>query len=355
MVACSSSSASGTAAKDGGAGVSKLYVAMMNTSEVVALDETSHAILERFPVGKYPTALVETPDFTKLYATNLGDNTVSAIDLATHAVESIPIAGAPAIAVASPDGQYVYVALGSKQVAVISTASDTVTRTLAVDDAPASLAISPDGATLYLGAVGASLSAGAPGPLANKVEGISAMTGAVVQPPLGVGNSPAWMSISPDGAVVYTFNALSGDVSVVDTAHWSVTTTVSLGGSSALPGEGVVSGDGRWICATNFGTANVVGIDGKTNQVVWTAPSDGRPGAIAFRADGTRGYYADSGHDSLSEDVLTFFSGTFMTPPTPPPTNGMEKITAFDPMTGEAIGDPIPLPGGPGFIIVSPR
>ncbi len=131
-----------------------------------------------------------------------------------------------------------------------------------------------------------------------------------------------------------------------------MTATVA-GGSGSYGIVGTTTPDGTKLCVSDYGTADVSAIDTKTNKVVWTLPTDGRPVAIGFRADGTRGYVGDYGHDSLSVPVSTLLnalsSGTLLK------VTGTGRITAFDPKTGARVGQPISVGPGPSSLVVSPR
>ncbi len=317
----------------------RLYVTMMGADEITVIDEASGTVSDHIPVGKSPAILLATPDHTKLYSANWGDNSLSSVDVATHAVRSIALDSRPWVEAMSHDGKHVYAGLGSNSVAVIGTATDTIERSMSFDALPASLILSPDGATLYVAE------------LNNTIEAVSEATGAVVHAAIPVGSAPAWITISPDGSKVYTLNFTSGDVSVVDTASWTVTATVAVG-SSSYGIVGTTTPDGSLLCISDYGSADATAIDTKTNKVVWTLPVDGRPVSIGFRADGTRGYVGDYGHDSLSVPVSALLnalsSGTILQ------VTGMGRITAFDPKTGKRIGQPTTVGPGPSSLVVLP-
>lgn len=347
---CSSSSAAG-AAVDGGPDVPhgpKIYVAMYGDNEITVIDQASSAIVDHIPVGAGPAVLLETPDGSKLYTANWQVNSLSSVNVATRAVSSIPLPSRAWVEAMSPDGRYVYAGLNGTGIAVIDTASDTVARTIATADIAESVIVSADGGTLYV----------APDPISlasltgdGTVESISAATGAVVNPPITVGIQPAWISISPDGTKVYALNFLSGNVSVVDTATWQVTATLSTG-SNSQPIISSSSPNGQRLAVTNFQTDNVYVFDSTTNQLVNTLSTDGRPVAVGFSADSTLGYVGDFGHDSLTlpESPTSFLSGNL----TPVIGNTPGHVTVFSATTGEIVGSPIQVGKGPTSLVVGP-
>jgi YVTN family beta-propeller protein len=75
-----------------------------------------------------PYGVAVTPDGSKVYVTNLNDNTVSVIDTAMNKVITTISVGPNPLAVAvTPDGSKVYVTSLSGTVSVIDTVSNTVT------------------------------------------------------------------------------------------------------------------------------------------------------------------------------------------------------------------------------------
>jgi YVTN family beta-propeller protein len=323
---------------DASAAGDRIYATMMGADEVVAIDGASRTIGAHIPVGSSPAILLGTPDRSKLYTANWGDNTISAIDVASTKVRTIALDGRPWVEAMSPDGASVYAGLGSNEIAVIDTESDTITRSLPFDTLPASITVSPDSKTLYVARLGD-----------NTLEAVSAATGELVHPAITVGSAPAWITISPDGSTVYTLNFLTGDVTVVDTDAWSVSTTVALGSDSAGI-VGNVSPDGSVLCVTDYGTRDVAAVDTKTNRPAWKLSTEGRPVGIGFSPDGARGYAGDYGPDSLAytpADLIDALAKMTVLRPT-----GMGRIAVFDPKSGEML-DSIPVGPGPSSIVVT--
>ena len=89
-------------------------------------------------VGSYPWGVAVSPDGTKVYVTNHGNNNVSVIDTATNTVTAtVNVGSYPNGVAVNPDGTKVYVANpGSNTVSVIDTATNTVTATVNVGNSP---------------------------------------------------------------------------------------------------------------------------------------------------------------------------------------------------------------------------
>ena len=80
---------------------------------------TNTVIGSPIPVGTEPFGVAVTPDGSKVYVTNVRDNTVSVIDTTTNTVIGfpIPVGGNPVGAAVTPDGSRVraYVTNASRQ------------------------------------------------------------------------------------------------------------------------------------------------------------------------------------------------------------------------------------------------
>lgn len=351
-------STSGSPAEGGApATANKIYVTVYGNDEIVGIDGTSRAVVDHIALGppvapakaKGPAILLKTPDGKKLYAANWQDNTLSAVDVATQAVTTIPLGSRPWVEAMSPKGDVVYAGLNANTIAVISTASDTVVRMIDTKNLLAeSIIVSPDGNTLYVALADQSSITGllAPG----KIAALSSTDGTVVHPDLTVGEAPAWITISPDGSKVFSLNFLSNSISVIDTAAWTVSTTVT-NASINEPIIGGVAPNGT-LAVTDFGNPpNVTLLDTTTHQVTHTLKTSGRPVGIDFSPDGTRGYATVFGADSLSiaPDPLALQSGNLSSRIGSDPG----QVLVFDVATGAAIGDPIDVGGaGPTSVVV---
>ena len=69
-----------------------------------------------------------TPDGSKVYVANRGNNTVSVIDATNTVIATIPVGLAPFGVAVTPDGSKVYVTNLNNTVSVIATATNTVIR-----------------------------------------------------------------------------------------------------------------------------------------------------------------------------------------------------------------------------------
>lgn len=315
----------------------RIYASVAGDDQVVVIDDDTHAITSTIDVGAGPAILLGTPDHKKLYSANWADDTVSAIDVATEQVTSIAVGSRPYVIAMAPDGQFLYAGLNANAIAVISTETDTIERMIPTSELPASIIVSPDGETLYVATL-------IPGGL----RAISAATGEEVHPSIRVGSVPAWITISKDGTKVFTLNFLSDNVTVVDTATWTVTATVSTGdGSQAIIGN--VTPDDSHLYVTNHGTGELAAIDLATHTIDQAIALDGRPVGINFNADGSRAYVTDFGPQSLTvpADVNYLTTGVLT-------VEGDGQVSVFDTATGAQVGDTVQVGPGATSVVVLP-
>jgi YVTN family beta-propeller protein len=89
-----------------------MYLVNSGVGEVIIIDQISQRITKSFKVGRSPRhgiAVIhgESGDF--LYVTNFGDNSITAIEVATGRVNTVNVGSAPIGIVAAPDGRRLYV------------------------------------------------------------------------------------------------------------------------------------------------------------------------------------------------------------------------------------------------------
>ena len=179
-------------------------------------------------VGIDPSSLAFTPDGKYLYATNYGDNTVSVIDTALNKVRATitlsPGAGAFLSSVAiTPDGSTVFVLDGNSTIAVISTSTNTVLKTISAGPSfGTGLAITQDGAHLFVSNFSGTVSIINVAEQTRKaIATIQIATGKKVITALGGARHPNSVVISPDGTYLCTANSgtprlqVRGTVSVI--------------------------------------------------------------------------------------------------------------------------------------------
>src|SRR4030042_5538508 len=163
----------------------------------------------------------------------------------------------PQALVLSEDEKFLYVAEGgAKQIAVFSTDSNKVIKTIALSDEPTGLALSSDGKCLYVTCAGSQ----------GQVCVVGTDTAQIIKR-IPVGHSPCSPVLSPDGKVLYVCNRFSNDVSVI-----SITDNKHIAGIKVLrePFAAEITPDGKWLYVGNClpdGPANAESVASKVSVI----------------------------------------------------------------------------------------
>jgi YVTN family beta-propeller protein len=147
---------------------------------------------------------------------------------------------------------------------------------------------------------------------ANAIDALAVVdtaTGAV-STSVAVGDMPAHVAFSADGARAYVTNTGSDSISVVDTASNSVVATIAVGDA---PGTSVPTPDGQRLYVSTAGGVQLV--DLQTNSVLQTIATGGSSGFLAIAPDGSR-VYQSSGSiaviDTATNAVITtLYAGAY--------------------------------------------
>src|SRR5690606_3444723 len=117
---------------------------------VSVVDTSSKNVVATIPVGSMVRAVEVSPDGSRVFAANEGDNTVSVIDTKTNTVvETIATGDGPYALAMSPDGSRLYVA-NADAASAPDTTTTAVADPIATGDGPYALAMSPDDSRLYV-------------------------------------------------------------------------------------------------------------------------------------------------------------------------------------------------------------
>src|SRR6266852_712958 len=231
------------------------------------------------------------------YVAQNASNSVWVINTMTDAaVAVIPVQFSPLGVAITPNGAFAYVTnTGAvcdlcpfnqpSSVSVIDTATYSVVATIPVGQYPAGVAITPNGAFAYVANFNS-----------NSVSVIDTATSTVTAT-VGVGTGPSGVAITPNGAFAYVTNYYSNDMSVINTATNTVVATVAVGSG---PWGVAITPNGAFAYVANSCDSTVSVINTATNAVVATVGSLNDPRSMAITPDGAFAYVVNEGSGSLS-------------------------------------------------------
>jgi YVTN family beta-propeller protein len=123
---------------------------------------------------------------------------------------------------------------------------------------------------------------------------------------IAIPTGPHGLVITPDNTWVYASSDGDSVVSVISTATDEVTTSIDVG---TMPHGLAITPDGSRVLVAGFGTDQVEAIDTSTNQVTWKVPVP-QPHNLAITADGQTVYAASQKAGSEALAIIDIPSGT---------------------------------------------
>lgn len=267
-------------------------------------------VIATIGVGLNPAGIAVTPNNLFAYVANNNNNsipggdTVSVLNLTNNTLEqtiSDSSFNEPYTITINANGTKAYVTnSNSATVTIIDIATNTVSSTIGGFDGPSGFIITPDGNHAYVNNYG--------GPIAGSGNGttvrvVDLNTNAIVGPPITVGQAPAAMAITPDGAYVYVISYVNGNpgtgtISIIRTSDNSVQLNAITGFSG--PFAIAITPNGKYAYVTNFGSNNfspvgtsVSVVDISSNTIVATIALGIQPSGIAITPNGQFAYVSN--------------------------------------------------------------
>lgn len=266
--------------------VTQAFEPASTTGAIVAISLASGVASAPISVGVAPQAIAITPDGTKAYVTNSGDNTVSVISVALHrVVATIPVGNQPLRVAVRPDGAKVYVTnYADETVSVISTATDRVLTTVQLKGNPIGVAFSPDGQKAYVADsaynAATAFHNGEISVLTTAPDELSSVI--AVPTTFFSGSIPKELAVSPDGSAAYVSNVFGGAVSVVDLTHEVAASSIQIDPEEAAV---TITPDGKTVYVV--GGDVVYAIDRATSAVSSTLFGNGLLYGMVVTPDGS--------------------------------------------------------------------
>ena len=320
----------------------------------------ANTVVATINVGVNPAGLAITPDGKYAYVANnndyriAGQDSVSVLDLSTN----LPLTtinhasfNEPYTITLNATGTKAYVTnSNSTTITIIDTATNTVSGTIGGFDGPSGMVITPGGVLAYVNNYGGPGGVGSGN--GNTVRVVDLNTNTIVGAAITVGQAPAALAISPNGAHVYSINYVDGNpgtatISVIRTSDNTVVATIN--GFSGPFGIAITP-DGSSAYVANFGSNNffpfgtTVGVVNLNNNTLTTNVTVGiQPSGIAITPDGRLAYV--SNYDTLYTDTTTFNQITA----------GQGTVNIIDIATNKVLPPTIPVDQSPANIAISPN
>lgn len=254
------------------------YVNNIFSHTISVVETENNTVLETIPSGGFfPWNIATTPDNAFIYTVNSGSDNVAVLSTASNTiVANIPVRRQPLWIDITPDGAFAYVSNSrANNISVINTATNTVVSEVPVGIFPFGLSFTPDGAFAYVA-----------NNSSNSVSVISTVTHTVVRT-IPVGYRPIGVAITPDGAFAYIANEFSNTVSVISTATNTVVATIFVG---SRPLGIAITPDGAFAYISNSGSGTVSVVNTSNNTVVTTKFVGSNPHDLAVTPDGAYVY-----------------------------------------------------------------
>jgi YVTN family beta-propeller protein len=269
-----------TALLVGATGGSVARLSTIAADSVGVISPARGAVTADVPVGSSPSGVAAGAG--SVWVSNYDDNTVSRIDPATHAMQTIQVGSTPSGIAVGAGAVWVANNFGGT-VSRIAPAVNRVVQTIRVGNGPSGVAVG-DGSVWVTNSSDATLS---------RIDAVSGDVRPTI--PLGGGATDVAVGLG----AVWVSDAANGRVLRIDpqTDHITEPINVGTGPSAITVGFGSV-----WVANSLDGT--VSRIDPQTNQVAATIPVGDGPSAIAI---GIRGVWVanEFGHSVVRIDPAT--------------------------------------------------
>ncbi len=231
------------------------------------------------------------------YVANVGSDNVSVINTATNTVvTTIPVGNSPLGVSSSKNGKRVYVTnSGSGTVSVINTYTNAVISTIGVDPKPYGICINNNGSRVYVAHSTFNGSVSVINTTNNSVATIG-----------GIGDSPVGICVSNNSSRVYVANYSSHSISVINAITNLVTTTIPLP-SNFFPIGVCLSSNGSRLFVSGSGTGQVAVINTISNTVLQYITVGAGPRGICMSPNGQWIYVANYNSPFISViDALNY-------------------------------------------------
>jgi YVTN family beta-propeller protein len=250
------------------------YFTELFNSGVGITSTVTRTISGFIPTGYLPTGISMSPDGTRVYSANQGDNTVTAIDAVNNvAIGSVSIAASPFSVQVSPDNTQLFVGNNDNTLTIVDVATLQVQKTVIIGFATNSLTVDPSGRFLYANSAGS-----------GSVSEIDIVTGNVLRT-FTIGGITQGMALNHKGTHLFVANEL-GYITDVDLRSGQPGAQYPVAGGAF--GVGVTPDDhDAWITLPFSGKVQVFNL--LNHRLSSTMDVGGEPRRVSFSDAGKIG------------------------------------------------------------------
>lgn len=318
-----------------------------------------NTVVATINVGVTPAGIAVTPDGRFAYVANnnnygiAGQDSVSVLNLANNTLLTTIFHASfnqPYTVTINAAGTIAYVTnSNSTTITMINIATNTVIGTIGGFDGPSGMVITPAGTVAYVNNYGGP--EGLQSGNGTTVRTVDLTTNMIFGPAITVGQAPAALAITPDGAFVYVASYVNGmpgqgTISVIQTSNNTVVQTIpNLFGPFGI----AITPNGADAYVTNFGSNNffpfgttVSVVNLATNDIITTVTCGIQPSGVAITPDGRFAYV--SNYDTLYTD--TNFSSL---------VPGQGTVNIIDTATNTIIPPIIAVGQSPDSVAIAPN
>jgi len=258
----------------------RLLVVSTGTNSVAVVEAPRIRVMKRITVGERPHQVAASPNSALAVVTNEGDASLTVIDVYEQkAAGRIAVDERPFHVAITPDGKQAWMTYqGKGHVTVVDLERMTRLQDLPLGRTPLNLRFSPDG-FVWIADAESNAVLRVPGGEAHVwVDARGVIVPAASYP---TGTYPIEVSFTPDGREAWVPNAVSNDVTVLETASGRQLARIPVGRN---PLHVAFSADGRIACLSERDDNSVAVIDVASHAVIGRVLVGARPDGVVTGA-----------------------------------------------------------------------